>query len=199
MARQICKTVYKFEELSDAAKKKAIEHWNEHGLDYEWWDAVYEDAKEIGKLMGITITDIYFSGFSSQGDGACFEGSYEYAKGSIKAVKDYAPKDENLHSIVRDLQNIQRRSFYGLSASVKQSGHYSHEYCTDISVYDNRDNAPYEVDSQTEEALADTLRDFMRWIYRQLEKEYDWLTSDEQVSETLVANEYEFDEHGNWA
>ena len=34
-------------------------------------------------------------------------------------------------------------------------------------------------------------------IYSDLQKEYEWLTSDEQVAEMIRANEYEFDEEGN--
>lgn len=31
-----------------------------------------------------------------------------------------------------------------------------------------------------------------RWLYRQLEREYDYLSSDEAVDETIAANEYTF-------
>ena len=194
--RQACKTVFKFDELSDEAKEKAIEKWNEDGLDYEWWDYVEEDAKRMGALMGITVDKMYFSGFWSQGDGACFEGSYEYVKGAVKAIMTEAPSDTELHRIAKDLQDIQRRNFYGLSASVKQRGHYSHEHCTVIDVSDGRENAPWQVSDETEEAIAEALRDFMRWIYRNLEREYEFITSAEEVAETLRINEYDFLENG---
>jgi len=195
--RVIETTVFKFSELSDAAKERAIEKWNQDGLDYEWWDAVYEDAKTIGELMGIRVDKIFFSGFWSQGDGACFEGSYEYKKGSVKAVLDYAPIDEDLAKIVKGLQAEQRRNFYKLSAEVKQRGHYMHEFCTEIDVVDNRDNAPWRVSDEVEEAIKDLLRDFMRWIYRTLEREHEYLTSAEAVTETIEANDYEFTEAGD--
>lgn len=35
-------------ELTDAAKEKAISHFREINIDYEWWESTYEDAKEIG-------------------------------------------------------------------------------------------------------------------------------------------------------
>jgi hypothetical protein len=37
----------------------------------------------------------------------------------------------------------------------------------------------------------------MRWIYKSLETEWDYLSSDEQIIETIQANEWEFDENGN--
>lgn len=196
MDTRVCKTVYSFEELSDAAKEKAIDRYREHGLDYDWWDAVYENAKNIGALMGIRIDNIYFSGFSYQGDGACFEGEYEYQKGSVKAVMDYAPQDKKLHTIVKRLQREQRKNFYGLSAHVEHKGHYSHEFCTVIDVSDNRDNAPWRVADDVAEEIKDLLRDFMNWIYRSLEKEYDYLNSEEVISKLLIANEYDFLDNG---
>jgi hypothetical protein len=197
MARQACKTVYKFNELSDEAKDKAIEDYRQDGFGYEWWDYIFEDAKRMGSLMGITVDKIYFSGFSSQGDGACFEGSYEYVKGSVKAIREETgDSDKDLAAIAKGLQAEQRRNFYGLSANVKQRGHYSHEFCTEIDVQDNRDNAPWQVSDEVEEAIKDLLRDFMRWIYRSLEREWHYMNSDAAITENIEANEYEFLENG---
>lgn len=185
--------VYKFTELSDSAKQKALED-HANNLWHDWWDSVFEDAKAIGKLMGIAISNIYFSGFSSQGDGACFEGHYSYRKGSVKDVMSHAPQDEKLHEIVRTLANIQKRNFYQLSARVKQRGHYYHSRCTTIDVY--RDSDTHECSDGDEDALAECLRDFMNWIYRQLEQEYEWMTSEEYLADHAEANEYEFLESG---
>ena len=45
--------------------------------------------------------------------------------------------------------------------------------------------------------LEETLRDFNRWIYTSLRDEYEYLTADEQVDESIRENEYEFTEDGN--
>jgi hypothetical protein len=118
MPTKKCITVYKFDELSDEAKEKAREWWREGGLDYEWYDCVESDFKEIGKILGIDVTKIFFTGFSSQGDGACFEGYYEYAKGSVKKLKEYAPQDTELHRIAEELAQAQKRFFYGIDAVI---------------------------------------------------------------------------------
>ena len=65
-----------------------------------------------------------------------------------------------------------------------------------IDVSDGRENAPWQVSDETEEAIAEALRDFMRWIYRNLEREYEFITSAEEVAETLRINEYDFLENG---
>jgi len=184
--------VYKLGELSDDAKQAAIDKLRESCHDYEWWEYIYEDAKEIGKLIGIDITNIYFSGFSSKGDGACFEGSYEYNKNSVALVKEYAPKDEELHRIVSELAAHQRKRLYQIRASVKHSGHYQHRFCTNISVDFESWFGGDSYDSEVEADVIELLRDYMYWIYKQLNAESDYMMSDEAITETIEANEYEF-------
>ena len=186
--------VYTFDELSEKAREGARNWWREGNCDDTFWsECVMDDAKECGKILGISIDQIYWSGFWSQGDGACFEGSYSYCKGAAKAICQHAPMDEELHTIADRLQATQRRAFYGLSASVKHSGHYYHEHCTHICVSD-RDG--YDVGGDLEDDIADTLRDFMRWIYKSLESEWEYQNADEQVDENIRANEYTFTEDG---
>lgn len=48
--------VYKFNELSDEAKEKALEKLYDLNVDYEWWESTYEDAKNIG--LEITSFDL---------------------------------------------------------------------------------------------------------------------------------------------
>ena len=189
--------VYDFKELSDDAKQAAILALGEINIDHDWWDFVFDDAKTIGKLIGINIDDIYFSGFSSKGDGACFAGDYEYVRGSRQAVKDHAPQDEELLRIATELAAEQRKRFYQIRASVKQSGHYSHRFCTDISVdFESHDSGADYYDQEAEETIVELLRDFMLWIYKQLEASHDYLTSDEAIIGTINANEYEFTAEG---
>ena len=189
------KKVLKFDELSDEVQEKVIQYFRENFFNYEWWDSVYEDAKEIGKRIGVDISNIYFSGFWSQGDGACFEGSYTYKKQAVKKVKEYAPKDEELYRIVVELQKIQKQVFYSITASVKQSGHYYHKYCTDINV-DMAENIKQKKFAELEDAICELLRDFMDWIYQQLRVQCEYLTSEEAIKETIEANEYEFTADG---
>jgi hypothetical protein len=187
-------TTYSFNELPEDTQEKAIEGLYDLNTHYDWWENVYEDAKTIAALMGIDITNIYFSGFSSQGDGACFEGSYEYKKGSVKAIKEYAPVDKELHRIAEAFQDIQRPNFYQVTSTIKHSGHYYHQHCTDISTGRLDDVAWTDA---AEDDMPEVLRDFMHWIYRTLEKEHEYLTGEEAIKETIEANAYEFTENGD--
>lgn len=191
---------YTIDELSPESREKALEKLR---VDYpygDWWDGVYEDAKEIGKLMGFDIDRIYFSGFWSQGDGACFEGSLGYAKGCLKKVKEHAPQDEELHKLAERWQDIQRRYFYQISGQVSQRGHYSHSGCTHFSIdfgeWNGMSTYSTEYDS-AEDDVKQIVREFMDWIYKRLEEEYWFLVSDEQVLDMARANEYQFEEDGS--
>ena len=188
--RTITKEVYKFEELNEETQERVIEDNRDINVDYQWWDFSFDDIKEIGKILGINIKNIYFSGFYSQGDGACFEGDYSYEKESVKKIKEYAPLDEELHKIAKDLYLLQKKHFYRLSANVEHNGHYYHEFCTNITVYDDN------ISDDTTEGIKEILRSFMQWIYSTLEKECEYLTSDEAIKDTIIANEYEFTEEG---
>lgn len=189
--RTYTKEVYSLDEV----KEKALEKNWDINVDYEWWDCTYEDAQTIFELIGFTFHDekqpFYFSGFSSQGDGACIDkASYRYQKGALKAVKDYAPQDTDLHFIAKALQDMQRKAFYTGTASIRHSGHYYHERSMAI-------DSECEKGMFDESDFSELVSDLCKWLYRNLEKEYDYLTSEEVILETLQANEYEFDASGN--
>src|SRR3546814_19433181 len=79
-------------------------------------------------------SDVCSSDLWNQGDGACFEGIYSYARGASAAIRRYAPKDVELQRIADALGAIQRRNFYQLSARITHRGRYYHEYSMDIAV-----------------------------------------------------------------
>jgi hypothetical protein len=133
-----------------------------------WYETTIDDAKTVAALMGWNLDDVYFSGFWSQGDGACFTGGMGYAKGCAKAVTEYAPLDAEIQRIAAAWQELQRRNFYKLEAGLKHTGRYNHEFSVSYRWYAGGYDAG---DSDEGEELA---RDFMRWIYRNLEREYEY-------------------------
>ena len=140
---------------------------------------------------------IFFSGFSSQGDGACFEGRYRYKKGALAKIHAEAPKDVELQRIAKGLQDVQRRHFYRLEALCEHRGHYCHSGCMAVEVRHEEDR--YRDIGDAEDDVTQLLRDFADWIYKQLEAEHDYRTSDEQVIEAIEAIPYEFYENGSRA
>ena len=210
MPEIICTTVYQFSELSDTAKEKARSWYRELGPYDAWWDAVYEDFERVCEILGIRLKTrpvrlmgggmrakpcIWFSGFWSQGDGASFEGYLSHSKGAPARIRDYAPTDATLHGIADRLQAIQRRNFYQLAAEASHRGRYYHEYSMSVDV--TRDSPTCQSPTEdAEETVTEALRDLARWLYRQLQAEYDYLTSDGSIEEGIIVNEYTFTEGG---
>ena len=90
------------------------------------------------------------------------------------------------------------------SVSIEKNGysnHYSHEktryICSDsFHIEDVKDEKMLEVFFWEIEKIR---LDFCYKIYRDLNEEYDYLTSDSAVYDTLKANEYYFEESGEIA
>lgn len=209
MPKVIETTVYAFDELSDKAREKARAWWREGAFDGEWYDATLEDAYAIARLMGLDIRPqerydarrgIQFRGFSSQGDGASFAGSFKGTEGkALEQVKAYAPKDEVLHRIADQLDSVWRLTGEGLICQIGIRGHYCHEYSMAFEFeheWGPEHGPTPEQISSAEEQVVKTCRSFARWIYHQLESEYEYQNSDEHVDENIRANEYTFTAEG---
>mgnify|MGYP001795784980 CR=1 FL=1 len=129
-------------------------------------------------------------GFSSQGDGACFEGRYDGVPDPEFAIKTHAPEDATLRQIASALAALRQ---FRLTAVVTHSDRYYHSRSADIAVYGEDGNG---VDSPAADDLREALRRFMDWIYAQLRQEYDYRMSDEFIDETILANDYTFTVEG---
>ena len=204
---------YTFDELSGRAKEAARDalRYNEHYLHDEWWDSVYEDAGRVAVILGIDLMRtvrrrdgagtyeehaIHFSGFCSQGGGACFKGSYRFNPKAVDEMKAYC-SDEPLIGIATELLVMQlARKLRGLepfSATISSSGRYSHSGSMEVEIYfEEDDEDPID---EIEAELLQLMRNFADWIYSSLEKEHDYLMSDECVDMQL--EDQTFDEDGN--
>ena len=188
-------TTYSFNELAPDVQQNAIDNTRNDGhyMSDEWWNYTYDLAKEAGNLMGLTIEDIWFSGFCSQGDGASMKASYNYAKGWKQALTKNCGSTllEELTTIGQAFQDAQAPYLYQLEATTAQSGHY-HSQST--QVWHGEDQ--YRDIGDGEDAICEAITDFTSWIYRQLEQEYDHINSDEMVKESIESNDWQFTKEG---
>lgn len=215
--KEITVKAYEFDELSDAAKEKAREWFRSASCGDDFWsECVIDEAVEQGGHLGIDFKMrerknakgesllekpcIWYSGFWSQGDGACFEGTWR--AGDVKADKVAEgwgpdPATTEIKRIAAEFDRIAK--LYPCSSfSVEHRGHYQHENCTEFDFFITEDEAVGEDEQQqAEEVLKENAKDFMRWIYRQLEKACEWQNADEQVDENIRSNEYMFTESGS--
>lgn len=196
--RTIQKTVYLFSELSDSAKEKARNWYRELGSSD--CDSVISDFEQVAAILGLHLDQtpiktmsgkerlepaVYYSVAHCQGDFAAFSGTWVYAKGSIKRIKEYAPEDEGLHVIAEQWANLQKRNFYSLSARVSYHHYYGQR--VDYTTVNNR----YSSDDVLDDAHS-LAKDLAAWLYRKLRDEVEYQNSDEAVDEAMEANDYEF-------
>ena len=209
--REITLQVYKFSELSEQAKERAREWYRQaeaelFGAHGELWEPAETAAKLLGitfdthevKLIKGTRTEpkIWWSGFSSQGDGASWVGRYEYRRGCVRAIVKEFPTDVELRRITKLLAELQARNGYKLSATITQRRDaYVHSGTMDAEVLKGEEIATPEI---AEEVLG-LMRHFADWIYSGLREQYEYRMSDEAVDESIEANEYEFYQDGRRA
>jgi len=185
----------KYSDLSTEAKERAMASFHECDIAFDF-ECVTDDVKDTGEMFGFSVDKVYCSGFYSQGDGCCITGSYRYEKGALAKVKAEWPICTELHQIVRGLQDLQRKNFYALRATVSHGSHfYCHSHSNDISVEDTRVNYGW-TNSENEVRLSELLRDYMDLAYKWLTDQYEYSMSEESFLEACTANEWDFNEEG---
>lgn len=177
--------VFSFDELSKESQEKAIEKLRDINVDYDGWhDCVIEDEQSRLEELGYNNVKIGYRGFWSQGDGAHFTAMVDIAK-FLKT-----------HKLVSKYRKVYKESD-NCTITLGHRGFYEHE----MFMYSNSEayglsEAVQDELAKLEEYILNEARGEARKIYKMLEKEYDYLTSDEAIIETIKCNEYTFLENG---
>ena len=196
----------KYHELDESAKDKARDEMRE-GLAF-WSEPVIDDWKTLLSKLGFCDVKIHWSGFWSQGDGACFEGQWSVnwmqldevpgytSEARAKEILEYPEKVRGLYKLLEatDIDydaDLDYEHPIVVDASLRQHGRYYHEG----TVTFEPDQHPYPSTEATEE-FKDWCKDLMRMIYKDLEAEYEYQMSDEAIEELIDINEYDFNEEG---
>lgn len=190
--RDITVTLYKFDELSEAAKDKAIENLYDINVDYEWWydeGLIDLSSKEVNarhlqkeylgiKDMLFTWKEIYFD--IDRGAYLQFEG--------LKVNHD---------DIFRKWLRIPKRLWQNCQYSFDSHS----EQNTRLVIEADKENG--EDFTAKEQAIIDRaieiFSDKIQEGLSSLRKQYEYLTSREGIIETIEANDYEFTENGKLA
>jgi hypothetical protein len=213
---------YSFEELSPEAQENALENNRDINVDYDGWeDGVTEGFKEDMREIGIDDIEISFSGFYSQGDGASFTSEdidtrKLFNAAGIKSndalnmeVDDERGRGDNkdfydLLDTMEDVGQLERNRIKPeeIRVTIERTDSRHVHFNTvrsNVEIWDEPDGweEPYGFTDELEDKVTEYIRGICKDLYRDLEKEYDDLTSDESVKETLISNDYEFDEEGN--
>jgi len=166
--RTVRTKVYFIHELTPEAKKVAIDSLRTTNVNYNWWDDMYRDAKEIG--LKITSFDVY----PKSANGEFLLAANEVAANILKNHGESCETWKTANSFMDEWQPVFN----------------SYMYETDTN-YEGKD---YEDILQELEnrLLNNLLSDYATM----LEDEYDYLQGDDSVLETIEANMYEFTKDG---
>lgn len=210
-------TAYALNELAKDVQNRILDRYRSFQLHDDWCQPVFEWSDRAAELLGITINRrrinklridsspaIHFSGFYNQGDGACIEGHFTSPGDStqiVPLIAQFSPTDVDLLNIAKRIQYLLIHTNDRLTATLTHNGsHYQYPGTVNVNaelVDENGDTieavcAPSGIENE----LTSVLHHFMGWIYRQLQEEYELLTSDNQVTEALNSNGFLFSEFG---
>lgn len=163
--------VYPFNELTDEAKQEAYGQIWDINVNYEWWESTYEDAANVG--IKITEFDI--------DRGAYCKGDFTLDAEEVanRIIEDHGKSCETWNTA---------NEFIAVFEQGKKDHESADDYDPDYELFVKSDY------------YGEIVVEFKRFIledYRiMLQHEYEYLTSEEAIVETIEANEYEFTADG---
>jgi hypothetical protein len=191
----------RFDALDESTKAKVLDAHRDTNTDHDWWSFVYENFTHEMREIGIEVEEMYFRGFWSQGDGACFKG----------CVNDWAKFLPTVGLTDPALITFAASRF---TFTVHHSGRYYHEHSVDFDWcmplpegyeddsflywYGNGEELRDSVlvtnlmkynENELAAQFSEAFRNHMRNLYKMLEAEHEYLTSDEAVLDSLDNND----------
>ena len=161
--------LYSFDELSEAAKQKAIENNLYVNVNYDWYSYIYENAKNIG--LEITGFDIDRNRHAT---GTFITSVCEVAQ---NIINEHCETCETYKTATKFLEEWQ-----------PAFNDYLDETHDD---YESKDAEDTMIELE-EDFLKSLLEDYSII----LQDEYDYLQSDEAIIDTIRANDYLFTQDG---
>ena len=201
-----------FENLTDEQKERVIDRYRSwYTEDFNFFtECIMSDFIEDMEAQGMDVDEkrIWFSGFWSQGDGACFSGAITDIDKWLAFNGEAFSKKER--RIIKDaLENS------GGEASTKGNARYGYNQQTNVTwnnPHENHVDGEYvngvltnvtgrqaeafnlyeKVMNEFTYAFEQFCQDKAHEYYKSLEKEYEYLSSDEYLSEMFTEEGYYF-------
>jgi len=166
-------TLYKFDELSEAAQQNAINELSDINVDYDWWENTYEDAKNVG--LKITSFDLCRN---RNANGQFIEDAYNTA---CQIMINHGVNCDT-YKTAKDFSD-----FWNEAIKLHSNG-------IEIDIVENGKEDYFD------DYVIDKENDFLKSILEDysliLQNESDYLQSFEAIKETILANDYDFTENG---
>lgn len=203
--------LYEFDELPEDIRKKVVDRLGSINVDYGWWEFVYDDFFRLAKTFGVKVNlkKTFFTGFYHQSQGSSYTAHVDTGK-LIQCIKDrawkeYAPDLEfNFPEITSAILRIRKL----IINNVIDFGGCVRPTNRETAIYTDFDTTKYTVCKcqnpvnvekaieQTEELVSVVCEELNHFLFRSLRDEFDYLTSEEAIVETIRANQYYFTKKG---
>jgi hypothetical protein len=165
--------LYKFSELSEEAKQRAIEKLYDINVNYDWWECIYTDAESIGcEINGFDI---------DRGSECSLSLKWTAFEVADAIVKSHGEQCETYQTAIAYLQEYDE-------LVAKHSDGKNLEVVAEDKEYD--------FDCELDELEQDFQRSLSEDYFVILRNNYEYLTEEEAIIETIEANEYDFTEDG---
>jgi hypothetical protein len=196
-------------------KDELIDKYRDINVDYPWWeDTVRWFFEQLPEVYGANNKSVQWDGFWCQGSGASFEGRvYEsdfvhflFEAGinlnHYPALLEFCRKTAEFPGV--NYERVSTWRWHECSVNAELRPYYAgwDDYLyhinddpsdLEIAVAKVRDKLLFAEMDALEEHIQGRLRGKMRSLYHALEQEYEHLTSDEVVWDSIVANELHLD------
>jgi len=166
--------IYTFNELSEDAKKKAIAKLYDINVMHNWWDNTYEDAKNIG---------LKIDGFELDRNRHC-SGNLEH---SLNETSDLILENHGEECQTTVLAITFRSKWDDLVE----------EHSNGIDKNIVNEGNEIDFDQEADELEKEFEKDLLNEYSNMLQRESDYLMTDEAIKDTILCNEYEFTVEGN--
>jgi len=160
--------LYSFEELNYTAKERALSKFYDINVNHNWWEFIYYDAKELGILIK----------------------SFDLDRGKhIEIDIDSCYYCEDVANKIISTHGKTCQTYIISETFLKDREDIEFKYDDELI---NEEQFDDMISALEEEYTNDIANEYLTM----LEKEYEYLTSEEAIIEMICANEYQFTEDG---
>lgn len=192
--------------LSKERRDKLLEEYHDVNVEHGWWDSLIEDFAEQLTEVGITADthevklmsgktrqdpNIYFSGFWSQGDGACFEGHVSDWPKFLATLgkEDWVFWAYECNWIASSVNSRGNNMSVSSDLDAPENPHDEEEDPLRFHAWNVINLPPSRADLEAlETEIESKFEELASKLYNDLEAEYDYQTDDEQVVDWVLNN-----------
>jgi len=165
--------VYKYDELTKEQQQKAVTNLSDINIDHDWWGGTYGDAKDIGLTLESFDLDR-----NRHATGKFSEDPHQVAKN----IQDNHGKMCDTYRIATDYLSV-RDTLVKKYEDKNKPNHVAEEH---EDIFDER----LEMADKSFETMLINAYSVI------LQKDYEYLVTDEAIIETIQANDYDFTSNG---